>query len=188
MEYSDLKVLAERWLAGETTLTEENALREHFGATRELSAGGEPEGVPADMRPLAAIFAYGAEAADERPARPMKMHTVNATPKMLRRPMSGPVRLWIAATVAAAAVIAGIALFVALPHPAGTGGDPIVCMVNGVRITDPDQIAAYTLEALQIASDNLRRPSETISATLGNDPAIVRVGEMLDQLTKNEIE
>jgi hypothetical protein len=59
-------------------------------------------------------------------------------------------------------------------------------MVNGVRITDPASIAAYTREALEIASDNLKRPGAVLSTTLGDDPTMIHVGEMLNELTKNQ--
>jgi hypothetical protein len=177
-DHDDIKTLTERWLAGETSLAEEEALRDFFsGAQRDT--------------PLAQMFSQSATAAGERPSRRLILHSEGSTIRPMRRPVLRVVtRRWIA--TAAAAVVAAVALFVALPdhdpdHDPGhdpTGG--IVCMVNGVRITDPDQIALYTREALEIASDNLRRPSEKISSTLSGDPAMARVGEMLNQLTNTD--
>ncbi len=87
----------------------------------------------------------------------------------------------IAASGIAAAVIVTVAVFVA---PERSHSADILCVVNGVHVTDPCEIAIHTREALEIAADNLRRPGKSLSAELGGDPSLARVGEMLNELTK----
>ena len=180
MEYSveQIRALAERWLAGETSIAEEALLRRFFAEQTEL---------PADLQPYLPLFGQSAEAAGERSHRKLVLHVepvagIEAANLAKRRIM--PLIRRIAATAAiAAAVSATIVLFV-VPR-AAHGGD-IVCVVNGVKITDPDQIALYTREALEIASDNLNKPGQTLSAELGGEEVMTYVGEMLNELTNNQ--
>lgn len=227
MEYNieHIRALVGRWLAGETTLAEEAALREFFAEIDRAQAGGEDgraDGVqnelPADLQPFRLLFGQSAGAEGERSRRKLILHTEpthkptriphteaataatnpakqNITPTphtILRRPAQKPLRRWIAATAGiAAAVAVGVALFVTPEHtPQNTlhnaPQSDILCVVNGVHITDPGEIVTYTREALEIASHNLQKPGQALSSTLGNDPALVRVGEMLNELTKNQ--
>ncbi len=107
----------------------------------------------------------------EKPERKLVLHR---EPVRLRR-------LIVATSAVAAAVIVMVAVLVA-PHRSHPSGD-IVCVVNGVHITDPGQIAAYTREALETANHNLRRPGEALSSEL-SDPSLERVSEMLNELAK----
>ncbi len=171
MDYNveDIRALAERWLAAETTLAEEQALRKWFADTREE--------LPVDLKPIGSMFGQSAEAAGERSHRKLILHTEPS-----HRTVSRQLRRWIPAVSAAAILVAMLAIFTPGPAPQSD----ILCVVNGVRITDPDQIAAHTLEALEIADDNLKKPGEALSSELGSDPALVRVGEMLNELSKNQ--
>jgi hypothetical protein len=173
MEYSEVRTLVERWLQGESTLGQEAVLREFF-------AGAE-DGLPADLEACRLLFGQSAGAAAQRPSRKLILHTEPA-PRLSRR--TNRVKwLTVATGAAAAAVVTAIAILTP-PPPSPT--ENIVCMVNGVRITDPSSIAAYTREALEIASDNLKRPGATLSSNLAEDPGMARVGEMLNELTKNQ--
>ncbi len=160
-------MLVKRWLAGETTLAEEAALRDFFGSAQEE--------LPVDLQSCLPLFGQSAEAADERSDRKLVLHT-DPVHRSIRRPL----RRWLGAAAGiAAAVTVAIALFLA---PGRSHSGDVICFVNGVHITDPGEIAAYTREALEIASDNLRKPGETLSSELDGDPTIARVGEMLNEL------
>ncbi len=175
----ETRALVERWLAGGTTLAEEAALRDFFsGAQDEL---------PGDLQPYRLLFGQSAEAAGERSHRRLILHTEPNRPGGIltgsvasRRPL----RRWIAGAAAAVVAIAVVTTLIFAPERASRGD--ILCVVNGVQITDPGQIAAYTREAFEIANDNLRKPGETLSSELGADPAFERVGEMLNELAKNQ--
>jgi hypothetical protein len=196
MEYEQVKALAAGWLAGETTLAEEAALRAFFADANEE--------LPADLQTLKPVFGQSAAARGERSHRKLVLHTEPAARQKGTAEFKGiatrrPLRRLIAAGTAAAAVAAVvvIALWVAPQRtpesddfamyvaPEHTSNGDIECVVNGVRITDQDEIAAYTREALKIANDNLRKPSRALSSELGNETALVRVGEMLNELSKN---
>lgn len=169
MEYNvdDIRALAERWLAGETTLAEETALRDWFAGTQER--------LPVDLQLLGLLFGQIAQASDERSRR---------KPFLRTEPVLIPLRRWmVAASGIAAAVLIAVTVFVAPEHAPQSD---ILCVVNGVKITDPGEIAAHTRYALKIVGDNLRKPGETLSSELGGDPAMARVGEMLNELTKTE--
>ncbi len=208
MEYNVemIRALTKRWLAGETTLAEEAALKEFFGG-----AYGVLNELPADLQPYRHLFGQSAEVAAARPGRKLVLHTEVAataaadlatqntpgtalgTPQ--RRFLSRRARMtgwWTG--IAAAAVVAAIVIFA--PGRGrndgndgiggiGEGGD-IMCVVNGVQITDPDQIALYTRQALEIASDNLQKPRQAISSQLKDDPGLARAGELLNQLIETE--
>ncbi len=208
----DIRRLTARWLAGETTLAEEAALREFFGGN---SSGGDGSGgcggcgvrggdsnnfgdaqdeLPADLEPCRLLFGQSARAAGERSRRNLVLHTPSAGERATKQRATKRHSLagWTIAAASAAAAVAAIVVAVAVFTPAGSGpgaeshsGD-IVCLVNGERITDPDRIEAYTREALRLANDNLRRPGQSLSSELGGDPAMVRVGEMLNELIKNQ--
>ena len=191
MDYKveEIRALAERWLAGETSLAQEAVLRRWFA--------GMQEELPVDLRPLRSMFGQSAEAAGERSHRKLVLHTEPSHPSVKtggnilpgsKVPGAAPsgrrlLRRWVAvaSTAAAAVVVAMVAIFTPGPAPQSD----ILCVVNGVHITDPDQIASYTREALELASDNLRKPGEAISSELNSDPALARVGEMLNELSKN---
>lgn len=179
MEYNieNIRAIAERWLAGETSLSEEAALREFFARSHNE--------LPVDLRPYRLLFGQSAGSADERSHRKLILHTEPAGRTAVAAPRSGhrPLRRWMAAAsaVAAAVIVAMVAIF----SPVPASPDSIVCVVNGVRITDPDQISAYTREAFRIADDNLRKPGEALSSELSSDPAMTRVGEMLNELSKD---
>ncbi len=61
---------------------------------------------------------------------------------------------------------------------------PVTCTVNGERVTDPARIEQHTREALQLADEILQIPFATLVSILNDSPAITRVGEMLNELTK----
>ena len=170
MEYNEVRALVKRWLAGETTLAEEEALRNFFV--------GAQDGLPVDLQLYRPLFGQSAEAAGEKSRRKLVLHTDIAS-----RSLHRPLRRWsgVAACIAAA-VLATVAIVV----PKRSYPGDIVCVVNGMIITEPTQIAAYTLEALEIASLNLRKPQQAISSELDGDPVMVRVGEMLNELIKTE--
>jgi hypothetical protein len=185
MEYSakQIRGLAERWLAGETSLDEEAALREFFGGVQE-------EGLPADLLPYRPLFGQSARAAGGRSHRKLVLHTEPTARSDKRAEGSErtairqPLHRWITAAAGiAAAVVAAVAVLVATEQ--SRTGD-IVCVVNGVRISDPAQIEVYTREALEMVSENLKKPGQTLSSELGGEAALVRVGEMLNELSKNQ--
>jgi hypothetical protein len=170
MEYNEVKALCERWLSGASSLTEEAALREFFTSP--------DAGLPADLEPYRLMFDGISRAASLRSNRALILRTYNKQPRMrLTR--------WFLTAAAGAAAAAVTTVMLIIPNPT-TSENNIVCTVNGVRITDPARIAAYTREALEIASDNLNKPGAALSTTLGTDPAMIRVGEMLNELTKTD--
>jgi hypothetical protein len=168
MEYDQVKALAERWLAGGTTLAEEAALREWFAAARE-------EGLPVDLQPFGLLFGQSAQAAGERSHRKLVLHTEPAG-----RPAPTLRRRWIAAASAVAAAVA-VAARVLTIHPGAPQSD-ILCVVNGVRITDPEQIESYTRHALGVVNDNLGKPGRAISSELAGNPALERAARVLQRL------
>jgi hypothetical protein len=113
-----------------------------------------------------------------------KMRLEKSGIKLVLHTETRPLRRWIAAAsgIAAAAIVA---VAVLTTSERSHSGD-IICYVNGVHITDPGEIEAYTREALEIAGENLRRPGETLVLELGSDPVMERVGEMLNELTKTK--
>jgi hypothetical protein len=177
MDYKEIRALVGSWLAGETTLVEEEALRRFFVGER-FSAEGSMT-LPADLEPLRLMFLQNASEAGLHPERRVVLHTERLS-HVERSP-----RRWIV-TVAAAAALTGIGIFVGPGAGVDRGG--IVCVVDGVRITDPRQIEQYTREAIGIVNDNLERTSLAVASRLGSPPAMARIGEMIDQLTKTEIE
>jgi hypothetical protein len=170
MDYNDVKALVARWLEGSTTLAEETALREFFAAPDTLNDSNAD--LPADLEPYRLIFRQTSAASALKPARALILRT---------EPVRRPLRRWIiaAASVAAAALIA-VAL-VGGPEPLRTG--QTICMVNGVRITDPAAIEAYTRQALATASENLQKPGEAISSTLAGNPALDRAARIIETIT-----
>ncbi len=136
---------------------------------------------------------WAAKAAAERSGRKLVLHTEAAgTPAAdLATRNINPLRVtrrrrmarWSIAASIAAAMMVGITVFVT---PETGASAPVVCMVNGKRVTDPARIEQYTLEALQLVEENLRRPGVILSSNLGEDPAMTRVGEMLNELTNNQ--
>jgi hypothetical protein len=181
MDYKvdDIRVLTQRWLAGETTLVEEDVLREWFARMQR-------EELPVDLVPIASMFGQNREAMGQRPGRKLILHTEPAPQPALSLKRSRPLRRLVAATsaVAAAIVIAMVAIFAPESTPASQ--TDILCVVNGVRITDPAQIALHTREALEIADRNMQLPRRTLSAEFASDPAMARVGEMLNELSKKQ--
>jgi hypothetical protein len=183
MEYNDTgydraRTLVERWLAGETTLAEEAALREFF-------AGVEDE-LPDDLRPCRAMFGQSAGVAASRSPRKLILHTepepVARRVSLLRRGFAGrsSTRWSVAAAVAAAAIVGTVLLIT--PERAVPESD-IVCMVNGVRITDPTAIDAYTRRALEMVNDNLQKPASAVESELTGNPALTRAARVLNSIT-----
>ncbi|MDR2895019.1 MAG: hypothetical protein LBU97_06115 [Alistipes sp.] len=212
-----IRTLAGRWLAGETTLEEEATLREFF-ATASTGVSDDTKkdvryDLPADLQPYRPLFGHSAEAAGQRTSRRIVLHTdhtdhtaqaatthtaptAGAPTVSTTAPASRPMRRWIAA---ASGIAAAVAIAVTLLVGPGRYGDDtgfgsegslstsstgdILCVVNGERITDPDRIALHTREAIELVNDNLSRPGRALSTKLDGDPAMARVGEMLNELT-----
>jgi hypothetical protein len=179
MDYkvNEIRALAQRWLAGETTLAEERVLREWFAEVQR-------EELPVDLVPIASMFGQSAQAAGERSHRKLVLHTEPAKQSAPLLKRSHPLRRWVAVASAAAAVV--IAMVVIFTPAERAPQSDILCVVNGVQITDPDMIALHTREALKIADDNMQLPRRAISAEFASDPAMARVGEMLNELSKNQ--
>ncbi len=173
-----IRTLVGRWLASETTLAEEQTLRDYFD-------GVHPDVLPGDLRAYPHLFGQSVQAAGERSCRKLILHTEPAseTPETAKTTIRRPLFRRISAMTAAAAATAAAVMMVFI-SPEQPQGSDTVCVVNGVRITDPQEIAAYTRESLDIANDNLRKPGLILSSELSSDPALERVGEMLNELTK----
>jgi anti-sigma-K factor RskA len=138
----------------------------------------------------ALIERWAKKSAAERSDRKLVLHTEaatvaadSATQNSSRlRFMRWSVRSIVAAASIAAAIVAGALIFTT-PEPEA----PVICMVNGKRITDPAQVEQYTREAFELADENLRRPGATFTSMLDDDgPTMARVAEMLNELTKNQ--
>lgn len=173
MEYNVVRALTERWLAGETSLAEERTLREFFeGAQGDL---------PRDLHSVRAMFVHGQALATDRPTRRLVMHT-DIVPGVEEPVAVRPIlRRWI---VAASGIAAAVALMIALPRVSDSdSSSEIVCVVNGVRITDPDQVESYTREALEIMSCNFHKPRQVLSANLSGSGSLQLAAEVLKTLT-----
>ncbi len=125
---------------------------------------------------------WAEKAAEERSDRKLVLHTDNESVPFPQRKRRPGMWSWAAAASVAAAIVVGVAVFV---DPAPEPEAPVICTVNGERITDPARIEQYTREALEIADENLRRPGAILASSLGDDLTTTRVGEMLNELINN---
>jgi hypothetical protein len=182
MEYSveQIRRLTQLWLAGDTSLDEEAALRKFFGGVQE-------EGLPADLLPYRPLFGQSARAAGGRSHRKLVLHTEPTARSDKRAEGSERTAIrrslhrWITAAAGiAAAAVAVVAVLVATEQ--SRTGD-IVCVVNGVRISDPAQIEVYTREALEMVSENLKKPGNAVSSELSGTPALSRAAKILENIT-----
>jgi hypothetical protein len=185
MEYNAARALVERWLAGETTLAEERELRELFGDGRRA--------LPRDLEVYRPLFGQVRGAAAEGPRRKLALRTgpsaaepgAASTPKQrgaaMRMALPRPdVRRRVAAAAAVVAVAVAVGVVATRTERPNVAADEISCVVDGVRVTDPEAIAAHTRAALRLVDENVRRPEQTLSGQLRG------VGELLNELSNEQ--
>ena len=124
MELSKVKILVDRYLSGEATLDEEQALAEYLASCKELDD---------ELRPIKLMF----------DAFAMERNVVAPTNTTQKRSMGRTLWLGVrrAASIAAVACVAVVALGVAYSYVCGHEGDDesLVCYVDGVMVDDQAQ-------------------------------------------------
>jgi hypothetical protein len=164
MEYNidDIRALADKYFAGNTTLAEEATLRDYFAGSTD---------VPADLKPCALLLGSSAAEATRRSHTEINLH----------RPTVRPL-IYALSTVAAAVMVG---LFVFVGHT-DAPQEQLICYVNGQKITDPLQANRYALDAIELVNENLQKPSEILATKTLQRSTAKRVEEMLNILTSQQ--
>lgn len=127
---TDIRMLIDRYMSGDTTNEEEATLRTWFRL-----AGDD---IPEEWRPLRALFGF----VDEERETP---HRRNTLLKALHRP-----RIWISSAVAAVAIV--IVMFVTQMYNVSTTTPQNYAVIDGKLYTNQEVINEQVDEALQTVS------------------------------------
>ncbi len=130
---------------------------------------------------------WAERAAEVRPDRKLRLRIEATAPSADLAAAKNSVthRRWLAGWSSAACIAVAMAVgFAILAIPESKAA--ISCTVNGVPVTDPADIERHAIEALELATESLRRPAASLSRTLGAEPTMARVGEMLSELTNEQ--
>ncbi|MEE1386312.1 MAG: hypothetical protein U0K29_10000 [Prevotella sp.] len=127
---TDIRMLIDRYMSGDTTNEEEATLRTWFRL-----AGDD---IPEEWRPLRALFGF----VDEERETP---HRRNTLLKALHRP-----RIWISSAVAAVAIV--IVMFVPQMYNVSTTTPQNYAVIDGKVYTNQEVINEQVDEALQTVS------------------------------------
>lgn len=127
---TDIRMLIDRYMSGDTTNEEEATLRTWFRL-----AGDD---IPEEWRPLRALFGF----VDEERETP---HRRNTLLKALHRP-----RIWISSAVAAVAIV--IVMFVTQMYNVSTTTPQNYAVIDGKVYTNQEVINEQVDEALQTVS------------------------------------
>lgn len=127
---TDIRMLIDRYMSGDTTNEEEATLRTWFRL-----AGDD---IPVEWRPLRALFGF----VDEERETP---HRRNTLLKALHRP-----RIWISSAVAAVAIV--IVMFVTQMYNVSTTTPQNYSVIDGKVYTNQEVINEQVDEALQTVS------------------------------------
>lgn len=127
---TDIRMLIDRYMSGDTTNEEEATLRTWFRL-----AG---DGIPEEWRPLRALFCF----VDEERETPHRRNTLLIA---LHRP-----RIWISSAVAAVAIV--IVMFVTQIYNVSTTTPQNYAVIDGKLYTNQEVINEQVDEALQTVS------------------------------------
>lgn len=127
---TDIRMLIDRYMSGDTTNEEEATLRTWFRL-----AGDD---IPEEWRPLRALFGF----VDEERETPHRRNTLLIA---LHRP-----RIWISSAVAAAAIV--IVMFVTQMYNVSTTTPQNYAVIDGKLYTNQEVINEQVDEALQTVS------------------------------------
>ena len=127
---TDIRMLIDRYMSGDTTNEEEATLRTWFRL-----AG---DGIPEEWRPLRALFGF----VDEERETPHRRNTLLIA---LHRP-----RIWISSAVAAVAIV--IVMFVPQMYNVSTTTPQNYAVIDGKVYTNQEVINEQVDEALQTVS------------------------------------
>lgn len=149
MEYNDIRNLIDRYLDGETSLSEERAIAQYFATAKEL---------PADLQPIKVMFETMAAMRNVTPNSEVKpREAIDLTPKHATTKTS--VKRWVSLTAGisiAACMVLGV--FTMLNHETNTDTHAVptmVCYINGEQINDMDQAYSETNRILNNVASNV---------------------------------
>ena len=166
----EIRALLERYFDGESTLEQERLLREYFTGTKHT---------PGDLMYARAMFAQFSEAAAEKcPENPSAMRATeadgsspagypapSATPVSTTplRPAAGLRRKMLYVLSSAAALLAFGLVVTAVLQDRGIAPLVVYCYVDGTAVTDPEQAMAYARQTMELLSESLVMPAQSLA-------------------------